>query len=70
MAHVAFWRHVPYLLLQLLPTIQLVPANLYRITGRKVRITEGRVCPFVASDLLQVHGETKLKTDMFCALKH
>lgn len=35
-----------------------------------MKVTEGRVHQFVVSDLLQVCGETKLTTDIVCALKH
>lgn len=58
-------------------SIVLTPAHyttgsstLIQDSRKKVEITEGRMHPFVVSELLQVHGETKLKTDMDCALKH
>lgn len=60
-------------------SLSIVPTPAHYTTGsstliqdsrKKMEITEGRVNPFVVSELLQVLGETKLKTEMDCALKH
>lgn len=45
-------------------------STLIQDSRKKMEITKGRTHSFVVSYLLQVHGETKLKTDTDCALKH
>lgn len=45
-------------------------SRLKKKSRKKVQITEWRAHSFVVSDLLQAHGETKLKIDTVFVLKH
>ena len=60
-------------------SLSIIPTLAHYTTGssrliqdsrKKVDITERRVNSIVMSDLLQVHGETKLNANTNCALKH